>query len=275
MTTAIEFRDFSFTYEGETSPAARHISLSVESGDILLIAGKSGSGKSTILRAMNGLIPHMYHGKYEGDVLIEGKPVKKTPMSELAKSIGFVFQNPENQIFAFSVERDIAFGLENQGFSPQEIRKRVDWVIKLLGLELLRKIAPFELSDGQKQRTAIAGVLALKPSILILDEPTAVLDPVTARDVLNLIAELNKEFGLTCVIVEHRLELAAPLATKMLVISEGKIMDFGRVEDVVVNPALYQVGISVPPIVEFQKALDITNVKLTVNSFVKEVIKFD
>ncbi|MDG7041130.1 MAG: ABC transporter ATP-binding protein [Nitrososphaerota archaeon] len=272
MTAVIEFKDFSFIYEGEKEAAVKHISFSVEKGDILLIAGISGSGKSTILRAMNGLIPHMYNGVYEGEVLIEGKSVLDTPMNELSRSIGFVFQNPENQIFAFSVERDVAFGLENQGFSSEEIRERVAWATGLLGISDLRKMAPFELSDGQKQRTAIAGVLALKPNILILDEPTSLLDPLTAKETLALISDLNKELGLTCIIVEHRLELAAPIANKMLVISKGEVRNFGRLKDVIVDPVIYLSGISIPPLIELQKALGIDDVRLTIDSFIREIV---
>lgn len=271
MTDVIELKDFSFTYEGEPRAAVRHVSFSIERGEVLVIAGISGSGKSTILRAMNGLIPHMYNGTYEGEVLVNGRRVRDAPMSELSRSIGFVFQNPENQIFAFSVERDVAFGLENQGFPPAEIRERVAWAMELLGIGGLRRTAPFELSDGQKQRTAIAGVLALKPDILILDEPTSLLDPLTARETLALISKLNRELGLTCIIVEHRLELVAAMASKMLVVSEGEVKDFGPLKDVITNPVLYFSGISVPPIVELQKALGMDDVRLTVDSFIKEI----
>jgi energy-coupling factor transport system ATP-binding protein len=272
MAAAIEFKDFSFVYEGESEAAVKHVSFSVERGDVLLIAGISGSGKSTILRAMNGLIPHMYSGEYEGEVLIEGKCVRDTPMSELSRSIGFVFQNPENQIFAFSVERDIAFGLENQGFPSEEIRERVAWATELLDIGGLRRMAPFELSDGQKQRTAIAGVLALRPNILVLDEPTSLLDPLTAKATLALISNLNRELGLTCIIVEHRLELAAPIANKMLVISEGEVRNFGPLKDVIVDPTLYLSGISIPPLIELQKALGVDDVRLTIDSFIKEIV---
>ena len=164
----ISFEDRTYSYLNCKEPAIQNINLTISPGEIILIAGPSGCGKSTLLRSINGLIPHMYPGNSSGKVSIDGLSVDKTSITEIAKKVGFVFQNPENQIFMFSVERDVAFGLENLGLYHEKIREQVDWAIQLLNIEKLVNRAPHELSDGQKQKVALAGVLAMKPRILIL-----------------------------------------------------------------------------------------------------------
>ena len=166
--------------------------LAVPEGEVVVLAGPSGCGKSTLLRAVNGLIPHMYSGEYSGKVRVGGLNVKDSEMRDLAQKVGFLFQNPENQIFMFTVERDIAFGLENLGVPRSEMRSRVDEAMGLLDIGELALRAPHELSDGQKQRVALAGVLAMRPRLVILDEPTSLLDPKTAAELVALVARLRK-----------------------------------------------------------------------------------
>ena len=277
MSEIIRVEEYSFTYEGTERRALSDISLSIEEGEVVVIAGASGSGKSTLLRSLNGLIPHVYRGNYEGEVWVDGMLVKETPTHVLATRVGFVFQNPENQIFMFTVERDVAFGLENLGYPQQEIRRRVDWALEMLGLSELRKRAPHELSDGQKQRVAIAGALVLEPKILILDEPTSLLDPETAFEVVKLVDELNRKLGLTVILVEHRLELVAPIADRLVVMYEGRVIGNGRPREVLRDVDLMKFGLSPPTVIslqhEMKRVLGVSFGKLAldVNEFIERL----
>jgi energy-coupling factor transporter ATP-binding protein EcfA2 len=248
MKTLVTVDNLSFRYLDAERRALDSVSLDINEGEIVVLAGQSGCGKSTLLRCMNGLIPHMYPGEYAGSITIDGEQVDKTPMRALAQKVGLLFQNPENQIFMFSVERDIAFGLENLGVPRPEMRRRVDEVMGLLGIAPLAQRAPHELSDGQKQRVALAGVLAMRPKLIILDEPTSLLDPQTASELVDLVRSLNKDAGLTFVIVEHRLELLAPVADKIIVMDGGRKVLEGAASEVLADPRSAGYGISVPPV---------------------------
>jgi len=247
-TPLLRVQDLSFRYVETPRWAVDGVSLDVEEGTITVLAGQSGCGKSTLLRCMNGLIPHMYPGEYTGSVALDGSPVGSTRMGDLAQRVGLLFQNPENQIFMFSVERDIAFGLENLGLPRAEIRERVDEAMRLLGIEPLALRAPHELSDGQKQRVALAGVIAMRPRLIILDEPTSLLDPQTASELVSLVSSLRSRLGITFVIVEHRLELLTPIADKIVVMDRGRKVMEGTPSQVLTDPAARGHGIAVPPV---------------------------
>lgn len=225
----------------------------------MIVAGLSGSGKSTLLRAINGLIPHQHSGDYSGTVLVDGLEVAQTKMSDLAVKVGYIFQNPENQIFMFSVERDIAFGLENLGYERKEIRRRVDLALEKLGITELALRAPHELSDGQKQRVAIAGVIAMQPSVLIFDEPTSLLDPFTAQSVISIIKSLHDDLGITILIVEHRLDLVSTIANRLVVIDNGKILYDGSPREVLYESDVSLYGVNEPPVVKLSKLLSLTS----------------
>jgi energy-coupling factor transporter ATP-binding protein EcfA2 len=204
----------------------------------------------------------MYPGDYKGRVTVSGLTVSETPMSLLSQNVGLLFQNPENQIFMFSVERDIAFGLQNLSVSRQEMRSRVDEAMRLLGVTDLSHRAPHELSDGQKQRTALAGVIAMRPKLIILDEPTSLLDPKTALEVVSIIQRLNRELGITFIVVEHRLELLIPIADRLVVMDGGsKVMD-GDPRDVLADPRVEGYGVGVPPVSRLYNALSKDGVRL-------------
>ena len=248
MEPIVRVDHLSFRYLDSERPALSDISLEIEEGEIVVLAGQSGCGKSTLLRCINGLIPHMYPGEYQGSVAVAGLPVEKTPMRSLAQKVGLLFQNPENQIFMFSVERDIAFGLENLGLPRDEIRRRVDEVMETLRISSLAQRAPHELSDGQKQRVALAGVLAMRPGVVILDEPTSLLDPQTATELVSLLQRLNKESRLTFIVVEHRLELLASVADRIIVMDRGRKLAEGAPPEVLTDPRSVELGISIPPV---------------------------
>jgi energy-coupling factor transporter ATP-binding protein EcfA2 len=220
---AILARNLTFTYAGAEKPSMQDINISVERGEFVVLTGPSGCGKTTLCRCLNGLIPNFYTGDLRGELQVDGINVMEKTTAELATHIGFVFQNPENQLFSLSVERDVAFGLENLGIPRDEAIDRVKWAMEATGILDLRDKAPYELSGGQQQRAAIAGVLAMRPSILVLDEPTSFLDPKSAEEIVGVIAKLNKDLGLTTLLVEHRLDVVSQYANRVIVMDKGKI----------------------------------------------------
>lgn len=276
MSELLDTKRLTFRYAEALQPVLKEIDLRVQQGEIIILAGPSGCGKSTLLRCMNGLIPYMYPGEYDGSVTIDGSKVSETPMGILAQKVGLLFQNPENQIFMFSVERDIAFGLENLALPRAEIRARVDDAMRLLGIEHLAHRAPHELSDGQKQRVALAGVLAMRPKLVILDEPTSLLDPKTASELVTLISELNRKLGITFVVVEHRLDLLTNVATRMVVMSEGrKVMD-GKPAEILSDERVEAYGIAVPSATRLyselaKEGINLTRVPLSPSELIEEL----
>ena len=220
---AISAQNLSFTYAGAERPSMENVSMSIEKGEFVILTGPSGCGKTTLCRCLNGLIPNFYSGDLQGELSVDEINVSGKSTAELATHVGFVFQNPENQLFSLSVERDVAFGLENLGMPREEALERVRWAMEATGILDLRDKAPYELSGGQQQRAAIAGVLAMRPSILILDEPTSFLDPKSAEEIVGVIAKLNSELGLTTLLVEHRLDIVSRHANRVIVMDKGKI----------------------------------------------------
>ena len=220
--SAISYTGVSFGYP-DGPLALDNIDLEVGAGDILLVVGASGSGKSTLLRAANGLVPHSSGGRFAGDVVAFGRSVRSHRPRELADVVGFVHQDPEAQFVVDRVEADVAFVLENLGLPEPSMRRRVEEVLDALGIAHLRDRNPGTLSGGERQRCAIAGALAAAPAALVLDEPTSQLDPQGAEDVLGAIARLNADLGTTVMLAEHRLERAAPLADRAVVVDGGRL----------------------------------------------------
>jgi len=262
MASIIDVKDLSYTYPNFAEPTLRGVSLTIPRGDFVLLTGPSGCGKTTLCRCLIGLIPHFYGGALTGDVVVANLSVKDPSISELAQHVGFVFQNPENQLFALSVEKDVAFGLENLAKSRAEIRKNVDWALDLMGIGGLRDAAPFELSGGQKQRVAVASVLAMKPDVMVLDEPTSFLDPVTAKRLFDVIKNLNDELGLTVVLVEHRLSLLSAYVKRIIVMDEGQVRLDGAPLDVLMAKEARALGIGIPQIMQLHQSLVEDKVRL-------------
>jgi len=219
----IQARDLTFTYAGSSKPAIENVNLAVDRGEFVLLTGPSGCGKTTLARCLNALIPSFYQGEISGTMSVLGRDISRLTTSELARKVGFVFQNPENQLFSLSVERDVAFGPENLGLPREETRRRVDWAMKITGISELREAAPYELSGGQQQRAAIAAVLAMKPEIMVLDEPTSFLDPLSASQIVEAVAGLRREIDITIVLIEHRLDLASKYASRIVVMDQGRV----------------------------------------------------
>jgi len=251
----VKAQKLTYRYPGETRPAINNITLTIEKGEFVLLTGPSGCGKTTFCRCLNGLIPHFYGGELEGEIFVAGLNVKEHEIWELAQHVGMVFQNPENQLFSLSVEADVAFALENLGFPPEEIRRRVDWALNAVGIRDLRLRPPYELSGGQQQRVAIASVLAMKPEIMVLDEPTSFLDPVAASALFEIIHKLNREFRITIILVEHRLDFASKYADRVIVMYEGRIVLDAHPKEAYVRNETVSVGVGIPKVVELYRLL--------------------
>jgi len=242
----IETKNLTYTYPGGTKPSISDVSIKVGKGEFVLITGPSGCGKTTLCRCFNGLIPHFYQGELKGEISVAEMDITKHPTHEMAKSVGLVFQNPENQLFALSIEKDVAFGLENLGIPREEIRKRVDWALMQTGIYDLRERSPHEVSGGQQQRVAIAAVLAMQPEIIVLDEPTSFLDPLSAKKIFEVIYELNKRLGITVVLVEHRLDLTAKYADHIIIMDDGKIALDGEPRKILDTEETRLIGVGIP-----------------------------
>jgi len=243
----IETKNLAYTYPGGTKPSIDNVSIKVEKGEFVLITGPSGCGKTTLCRCFNGLIPHFYQGELKGEITVAGMGTTKHQTHAMAKSVGLVFQNPENQLFALSIEKDVAFGLENLGVPRDEMRERVEWALNLTGIYDLRERSPHEVSGGQQQRVAIAAVLAMQPEIIVLDEPTSFLDPLSEEKIFEVIHELNKKLGITVVLVEHRLDLTARYADHIIIMDEGKVCFDGNPREILRTEETRLIGGGIPP----------------------------
>lgn len=250
----IEFADFSFKYLGAETLALRKINLAVEEGEYVVLTGPSGCGKTTLCRAINGLVPQFHRGYIAGNVIIDGRNTRESSVAELAPIAGLVFQQPENQLVTLNVEREIAFGPENLGVEPHEVRRRVEELIEMLDLEHLREKHPHEMSAGEQQRVAMAATLALKPKILVADEPTSNLDPQNAETILDLIAELNKR-DMTVVLVEHRLDLVSKDASRVILMDKGCIVADGEPREVLTMDLCQEIGVGIPKATQLYKRL--------------------
>lgn len=223
MTNVIEIKDYSWKYINTRNPAIHDINLTIEEGSFVGIIGPNGAGKTTLAYSMNGLIPGQYNGVKKGTVDVFGQEVEEYDKGSLQKLVGVVFSDPEAQFTAMTVEDELVFGMENIGLALKEIQERLDWVVELTELEPLLEKPPYEISGGQKQRVALAAVLAMMPKVLILDEPTSMLDPVSRSRIFKVLARLKEEQNNTIIAIEHSLENLVPLADRMVLMSEGTV----------------------------------------------------
>ncbi|ADY02280.1 cobalt transport ATP-binding protein [Vulcanisaeta moutnovskia 768-28] len=222
MAKIIKINNLFVRYFGSDKPVLRGLSLEIEEGEFVLLVGRTGSGKSTLLNVINGVIPNIISATVRGSVNVANHDPRKTPVHEMATIVGTVYQIPESQIFSLIVDDDVAFGLENRAIEPEEMRRRVIESLKLVNLTHKMKHPTFLLSGGEKQRLVIAGVLAVKPRILILDEPTSMLDSVGAEQIFGLVKKLNDE-GLTIIMSEHRVERVIGMVDRIIGLKDGVI----------------------------------------------------
>ena len=242
----IKINNLTFEYEGSEFPVLKGIDLTVNEGEFVAVLGHNGSGKSTLAKHLNGIL--LPSG---GTVYVDGINTSDDEMlSTLRKTVGMVFQNPDNQIVASVVEEDVAFGPENLGIDPAEIRERVDFSLKTVGMYEKRNFAPHNLSGGQKQRIAIAGIIAMRPRYIVFDEPTAMLDPNGRREVINAIKTLNREHGITCMLITHYMDEASQ-ADRVVVIDHGKILVDDTPHMAFANVTLLkELGLDVPQVTD-------------------------
>ena len=265
----IKLRDVSFQYEKSGEKALQEINLSLERGEYVAIIGANGSGKSTLARLLNVLLQPT-----AGKVMVDGLDTQKSEnIRQIRRQVGMVFQNPDNQLVATMVEDDVAFGLENLGVPSRRIKKRVDQALNMVDMEDYRRHPPHKLSGGQKQRVAIAGIIAMEPSCIVLDEPTAMLDPRGRKEVLTIVDYLNREKNITIVYITHFMRQAVR-ADKIFVMSEGKIVHRGSPEKIFADPKILQdIGLKVPPVTELALELKQRGLSLPPVMTVKELVK--
>lgn len=270
MTFDIDFQNVTFTYEGSNIPALKDINLSIKPGEIVLITGPAGSGKTTLCSCINGLIPHFHEGNLQGDVLIRTYNTKKARIGGLASLVGMVFQDPESQLVTSSVADEVAFGPENFGVPREEINERVQTALAATRLEGYEEREPFNLSGGEQQACVIASIYAVQPDIYVMDEPLANLDPSGRAQVLRLIIEVAKKREKTLVIVEHALEEVIPLVDRIVVMHQGEIVRDGTVEHVLSLGDIPQV-FTRPPIIQLAEKFLQTVKPFTPENFFKEL----
>jgi energy-coupling factor transport system ATP-binding protein len=227
----IEAIDVCFSYANKVE-ALRGVSLTVKDGEFLAIMGQNGAGKSTFVKHFNGLLKPI-----SGKVLVDGVETTKTSVAALARNVGFVFQNPDHQLFSETVEEEIAFALKNFGFTPDVVENRVTWALELLSLSQYRKTSPFLLSGGERKRVALASVLAWNPQTLILDEPTIGQDHEQKEKLTQFIMQMQSQ-GKTVVIVTHDVEFVAECNPRVVLMKEGKIVAEGPGKDILTNPQI-------------------------------------
>ena len=270
----IKFENVHFTYPGDQMESLCGVDLEIEKGSFVAVLGHNGSGKSTLAKHMNGIL-----APTEGRVLVEGiDSSDESRLIELRRKVGMVFQNPDNQIVANVVEDDVAFAPENLGVEPGEIRRRVDEALKLVGMYELRRHAPHLLSGGQKQRVAIAGVIAMEPDIIVLDEPTAMLDPIGREEVISTVTRLCREKGMTVVLITHHMDECVG-ADRLIVMSGGSIVADGIPAEVFADMELMErEGLTVPETTRLlydlkKRGMDLPLTALDVESCAKEIVK--
>jgi len=273
----VEVRGLWYTYPNASSPALKDVNLTIDEGEFILLTGPSGCGKTTFCRCLNGLIPHFYNGELNGEVKVAGLSTKDHPTMELAKHVGLIFQNPDNQIFALTVEKDVAFGLENLGVPKERMVEEIEWAMRMTGILNLRERATHELSGGQKQRLTISSILAMRPRVIVMDEPTSFLDPVGAEKIFEVLDALNRDHGITIILIEHRMDLAVKHVNRVIIFNEGEVLDDGSPEQIFSKEDTRLVGVGIPRIADLAKRLSKRGLKfnklpLTPEEFYDDIV---
>jgi energy-coupling factor transport system ATP-binding protein len=230
----IEAKDLGFTYKNAKTAAVEHINFQVHKGEIFGIIGPTGAGKTTLCRAIVGIVPQIHEGRFEGELTLLGKSVLKYPMSELSSIVGYVHQDAESQLLMTNIEREIVFPLENLGYPRDEMKERLEKALNLVHLEEYRTRHPFYLSGGQRQRVVLATALAMNPDILILDEATSEIDPIGAQEIMAVVKELNEQ-GKTIILIEHNMEELSLYADHIMVLESGRLVEQGEMTSVLAD----------------------------------------
>ncbi len=240
MPPLVRLEQVSYRYPSTAEFALRDVSLTVRRGEFLGLIGPTGAGKTTLCLTLNGIVPQFHGGRFYGRISVAGFDTLSVPVNTLARYVGTVFEDPETQLVTTSVENEIAFALENLQVPRDEIRRRITWALHVVRLEGHEKRHPYDLSAGQKQRLAIAAALAVRPALLVLDEPTSQLDPVGVREVFSVVRRLNRELGITLVMVSHAAEEMAKYADRVAVLAEGRLVMVGKPREVYARVGMLQ-----------------------------------
>jgi len=261
--TTVAIKELKFRYRGEKELALDGISLEIAKGEFLVVMGASEAGKSTLATCFNGLIPHYMKGAIKGDVIIQGINTSESSVPKLAEQVGIVFQDFEAQLFSTNVELEIAFGPENFAVDREEIGRRIEENLAYVGLEEFRDRPPFTLSGGQKQKLAIASVLAMRPNILVMDEPTTDLDPISKQGIFDITNQLRQRDDITLIVVEHETEEVLH-ADRIALIKDGKLVRVGSSQDILREvDLLEELGIMPLGIPKFFKKMEYADLPLT------------
>lgn len=243
----IEVKEFTFQYKEGTSPAIENVNLTIPDGTFVGITGAAGSGKSTLTYALNGIIPHCYPGEFYGSITIDGLDTVEASLTDVSRLVGSVCQDIDSQMVSSIVEDEILYGLENFAIPHDEIPKRVDEALNLLGIADLRDRRIDSLSGGQKQKVAIASIIALKPRVLVLDEPTAELDPASSLNVFEILANYAREYKTTVIVVEQKIALLSRFADMLLIVNDRKVVFNDTPKEVLAHAdELLEIGVNCP-----------------------------
>lgn len=260
MTAAAEpavcFNRFSYRYPNSHDYALKNINLSLPKGSFVGFTGPTGAGKTTLIKSINGIIPHVEGGAFSGEVLLKGCPTGNLSTAAIGRTVGTVFDDPEAQIICLDVEQELAFGLENYGVPAAEMEQRITTALSGVGIAHLRYRATRSLSGGQKQRLAIAAAVALMPEVLVLDEPTSELDPLGTEEVFQVLKQLNKKYGITVLVAEQKTELLARYCDQMVILFQGGVALAGTPREVFKQKQVPQLGVALPQITEVALKFD-------------------
>lgn len=273
----IRLENITYKYPLSDKPCLNDISLELEAGKFYGLIGENGSGKTSLCNLIRGFIPHFFQGELTGTAEVFGKDIREYSLGELALKIGYIFQNPFNQISGVkdNVYEEVAYGLENFGVERDEIIRRVDEVLELTGIEHLKDKNPFELSGGQQQRVALASVIILKPEILVIDEPTSQLDPVGTELVFEIIKKMKEE-GKTVILVEHKMELVAEYADEIIVLENNKLYKSGDKQEIFKEADLETHGVRIPELAKLglllkDRGVDMASMPMTIDDAVCQI----
>lgn len=247
MAKAIEIRNLNWQYRDSEVPALKNINLDIDENKFIGICGPNEGGKTSLVSCIKGLIPEKFFGVFSGEVKIFGKNINEMDTQEIARNVGFVFSDPESQFTSMSVEEELAFGMENIGLSLDEIERRIKWVSEITMIEQFLDKSPYDISGGQKQRVAIASALVMQPRIIILDEPTSMLDPFGKDSVFEICRRMKDELNMCIIMVEHTISRLARLSDKLILINDGEIKKYAEPEEFFDNlDELCALGLNVP-----------------------------
>ena len=271
--SVIKIDNLTVQYLGEETNALDGVSLEIQKGEFVALLGAHGAGKTTLCLSLNGIVPNMISADMYGAIEVLGEVPPKIPVRQLATKVGSIFDNPEFQMSQLTVFEEVALGLQNLGVEKTTIEKNISESLKLVGLEGFEDRSPFEISGGQQQRLAMASALAMKPEILILDEPTSNLDPIGKEEVFSVTRSLNQEEGLTVIIAEHEVEVIAEFADTLVLLDEGRINEVGTPQDIFPRFVDHQedIGVRVPQVTDLasRKTQNFNSIPVTLDESVE------